>query len=198
MNRLALKDIEKRVNDEGVTTLGGLEGKVLEYGLSYQIIFAVKAKLTQVLKDAGYDYPDVYLSNFGQNVYLKVAEDHTFGRTRGIKIRIKKKIAKKEIYDTYYSFDKIEIESPEIYDPIEGKTITVRTIEDYFNVIRNINKTNAVKESIVMNNFVKGVKNSGITLDKFFELKVLYEKLSYHQKKEIGKELFGDEYYKYI
>ena len=198
MNRLTLKDIEKRVNDEGVTTLGGLEGKVLEYGLSYQIIFAVKAKLTQVLKDAGYDYPDVYLTNFGQNVYLKLAEDHTFGRTRGIKIRIRKKIAKKEIYDTYYSFDKIEIENPEIYDPIEDKIITVKTIEDYVNVTRNINEMNAVKESTVMNNFVKGVKNSVITLEEFFKLKSLYEKLSYHQKKELGKEMFGDDYYKYI
>lgn len=198
MNRLTLKDIEKRVNDEGITLLEGFERKEVEYSLSYNILYAVKTKLTEVLKDAGYSYPDVYLSNFGHSVYLNIAEDHTFGRTKGIKIRIKKKIAKKEIYDTYYSFDKIEIENPEIYDPIEDKVITVKTIEDYVNVTRNINEMNAAKESTVMNNFVKGVKNSVITLEKFFEIKTLYEKLSYHQKKEIGKELFGDDYYKYI
>lgn len=198
MNKLTLKDIEKRVNDEGITILEGLERKAVEYSLSYNVIYAVKTKLTQVLKDAGYDYPDVYLSDYGQKVYLRVVEDHTYGRTRGIKVRIKKKIAKKDLYNTYYSFDKIEIENPEIYDPIEDKTITVKTIEDYVNVIRNINEMNAIKESTAKNNFVKSVKKENITLDKFFELKMLYEKLSYQQRKEIAQEIFGDEYYTYI
>lgn len=198
MNKLTLKDIEKRVNDEGITILEGFERKEVEYSLPYNILYAVQTKLTQVLKDAGYSYPDVYLSSFGQNIYLNIVEDHTHGRTKGIKVRIKKKIAKKEIYETYYSFDRIEIENPEIYDPIEDKIITVKTIEDYVNVTRNINEMNAAKESTVMNNFVKGVKNSVITLEEFFKLKSLYEKLSYRQKKELGKEMFGDDYYKYI
>lgn len=198
MNKLTLKDIEKRVNDEGITILEGLERKVVEYSLSYNVIYAVKTKLTQVLQDAGYDYPDVYLSDYGQKVYLRVVEDHTYGRTRGIKVRIKKKVAKKDLYNTYYSFDKIEIENPELYDPIQDKTITVKTIEDYVNVIRNINEMNAIKESTAKNNFVESVKKEGITLDKFFELKMLYEKLSYPQRKEIAQEIFGDDCYKYI
>lgn len=198
MNKLTLKDIEKRVNDEGVTILEGFERKAVEYSLSYNVIYAVKTKLTQVLKDAGYDYPDVYLTDYGQKVYIKIVEDRTYGRTRGIRVRIKKKIAKKDLYNTYYSFDKIEIENPEMYDPIEDKTITIKTIEDYVNVTRNINEMNAIKESTAKNNFIKSVKKEGITLDKFFELKMLYEKLSWQQRKEIAQEIFGDEYYTYI
>ena len=192
---MKFKDLEKLINEKGVI-LKDYTGSEIEKADLSELLSSVCKEIRSILEENKIE--GVKLSTYNQRIYLDSEKYHTYYRNEpsGIVIKVKKeKVDSHYSYfgtTTYYKFKSIEIEKVERY--IDGELKEIETIEDYFKYEEKID--NEKKENIEnkKNEFIDKVDD----MEKFLKLMKEFKSLNYDTKREIAKNTFGEDYWKYI
>ena len=192
---MKFKDLEKLINEKGVI-LKDYTGSEIEKADLSELLSSVCKEIRSILEENKIE--GVKLSTYNQRIYLDSEKYHTYYRNEpsGIVIKVKKeKVDSHYNYfgtTTYYKFKSIEIEKVERY--IDGEVKEIESIEDYFKYEEKIDQEKKDHIENKKNEFVNKVDD----MKKFFELMKEFKCLDYNSKKEIAKNTFGEDYFRYI
>lgn len=192
---MKFKELEKLVN-EGELILTDYSGNEVEKATLDNLLTSVCRKIRSILKENNIE--GVKLRTYNQRIYLDSEKYGTYYRNEpsGIIIKVKKETAG-STYNyfgntTYYKFKSIEIEEVERF--LDGNVQNIESIEDYFEYEEKIDKQNKEHIENKKNEFVNKIDD----MKKFLELMKEFKSLNYDTKRDIAKDAFGEDYWKYI
>lgn len=192
---MKFKELEKLVNKEGVI-LTDYSDQEVEKATLDRLLSCVCKKIRSILKD--HDIEGVRLTTYNQRIYLDSEKYHTYYRNEpsGIIIKVRKETAGSSYNyfgnTTYYKFRSIEIEDVERY--IDKELKKIESIEEYFEYEEKMDLEHKEYVQNKKDEFISKVKD----MKEFFELMKEYKNLNYDTKKEIAKNAFGEDYWKYL
>jgi hypothetical protein len=192
---MKFKEIVKIINDEGVI-LKDYQGNEVEKATLDNLLNSVCEKIKSILKDA--EIEGVKLRVYNQRIYLDSEKYFTYygNEPSGIVIKVKKeKVDYTYNYfgtTTYYKFKSIEIENVEKY--IDGELKEIETIEDYFKYEEKIDQEKKERIENKKNDFIDKVDD----MEKFLKLMKEFKSLNYNTRLEITKNIFGEDYFRYM
>ena len=192
---MKFKDLEKLINEKGVI-LKDYSGSEIEKADLSELLSSVCKEIRSILEENKIE--GVKLSTYNQRIYLDSEKYHTYYRNEpsGIVIKVKKEIVDSHYNyfgtTTYYKFKSVEIEKVERY--IDGEVKEIETIEDYFKYEEKIDQEKKENIENKKNEFINKVDD----MDKFLKLMKEFKSLNYDTKREIVKNTFGEDYWKYI
>lgn len=202
MKDINLKELEERVNNEGITIMSGwMEKTESDSGDNREVLDAVMAKLQSIiLKEYGYE--NIRITDYRNRIYICLLGD-SIGRYGegpcGIQVKVKKTVDKEKSdwKATYYKFISIEIEDTRVWDPYNKVNVQVNTLKEY--MAARINEQRYAKEykQSKLDNFRKKLQDNGIDLKLMLELEQEYHNLEFEHKVELAKEVDPDKYYLY-
>jgi len=192
---MKFKDLEKLINEKGVI-LKDYSGSEIEKADLSELLSSVCKEIRSILEENKIE--GVKLSTYNQRIYLDSEKYYTYYRNEpsGIVIKVKKeKVDSHYSYfgtTTYYKFKSIEIEKVERY--IDGEVKEIETIEDYFKYEEKMDQQKKENIENKKNDFINKVDD----MKKFLELMKEFKSLNYDTKLEITKEVFKEDYFKYM
>ena len=192
---MKFKDLEKLINEKGVI-LKDYSGSEIEKADLSELLSSVCKEIRSILEENKIE--GVKLSTYNQRIYLDSEKYYTYYRNEpsGIVIKVKKeKVDSHYSYfgtTTYYKFKSIEIEKVERY--IDGEVKEIETIEDYFKYEEKMDQQKKENIENKKNDFINKVDD----MKKFLELMKEFKSLNYDTKKEIAKEVYGEDAWKYL
>lgn len=198
MKELSFKELERIVNEEGIKILEGWSDNRQEVQSSYQrnIFDAVQKKIYEVLDRYGFNRDEIRVSDYSNKLYLS----HGYVRSGygiAITVRKKKDQDRSDWRNTYYKFDKIEIEEVTKWDYEAKESKVVNTIQEYIdNDIAQKKASQEYKDKKYID-FRAKLDESGIDPKTFIELMNEYKNLEYDKKQAMAKEIDPERYYNY-
>ena len=192
---MKFKDLEKIVNDEGVI-LKDYQWNEIEKATLDSLLSAVCRKIGSILKENNLE--GVRMRSYNQRIYLDWDKYATYYRNcpSGISIKVKKEIVDSHYNyfgtTTYYKFKSIEIEKVERY--IDGELKEIESLEDYLKYEEKMDQEKKDHIENKKNEFVNKVDD----MEKFLKLMKEFKALNYDTKLEIAKEVFKEDYFKYM
>lgn len=192
---MRFKELEKLINEKEIK-IRDYSGTEIEKGTLDEILRSVSKEIETILKENNIE--GVKLRTYNQKIYLDSEEYGTYYRNQpsGIAIKVKKEIVDSHYNyfgtTTYYKIKSIEIEKVERY--IDGEVKEIESIEDYFKYEEKIDQEKKDNIKNKKESFVNKIDD----MAKFLELVKEFKGLNYDTKKEIAKEAFGEDYFKYI
>ena len=192
---MKFKELEKLIN-EGELILKDYSGNEIEKAILDNLLSSVCKKIRSILEKNNIE--GVKLTTYNQRIYLDSEKYFNYygNQPSGIIIKVKKEKVDSHYSwfgtTTYYKFKSVEIEKVERY--IDGELKEIESIEDYFKYEEKMDQEKKEHIENKKNEFIDKVDD----MEKFLKLMKEFKSLNYDTRLEITKEVFKEDYFKYM